>query len=184
MRIAHGVQMTSSLIEMLRRALKSPVAIISVVGGVLVVLANAAPAIDGAQALWQRWTHQQAGLETNWQGTWKSRNGYNYAFAMQLDVRADETAKGKIRWELVATPPDSHLANRIGDSATEYVSGRFDKANNIASLAGYDVTDPTLIALNSYKFQIKNDKVSFVGMTKHRGEWEAEAQGSVIVTAK
>jgi len=183
-RIAHGVQLTSSLKATLLRAVKSPLAIISVIGGVLVVLANAAPAIDGAKNLWQRWTLQQAGLETNWQGTWKSRNGYNFAFAMQLDVREDETAEGKIRWELVATPPNSHLANRIGDSATEYVSGRFDKANNVATVAGYDVTDSTLIALDSYKFQIKNDKVSFIAMTKHRGEWEAEAQGSVIVTAK
>ncbi len=103
---------------------------------------------------------------------------------MQLDVRADSTAEGQIRWELVATPPNSHLAHRIGDSAIEYVSGRFDRANNVAMLAGHDVTDPTLIALDSYKFQIKSDKVSFVGMTKHRGDWAAEAQGSVIVTVK
>jgi len=183
-RIAHGVQMTSSLKEKLLRALKSPVAIMGLIGSVLVVLANTAPAIDGAKNLWHRWAHQQAGLETNWQGTWKSRDGYNYAFAMQLDVREDDTAEGRIRWELVATPPNSHLANRIGDSATEYVSGRFDKVNNIATVAGHEVSDPTLIALDSYKFQIKNDKVSFIAMTKHRGEWEAEAQGSVIVTAK
>ena len=176
--------MTSSLKEKLLRALKSPVAIMGLIGSVLVVLANTAPAIDGAKNLWHRWAHQQAGLETNWQGTWKSRDGYNYAFAMQLDVREDDTAEGRIRWELVATPPNSHLANRIGDSATEYVLGRFDKVNNIATVAGYEVSDPTLIALDSYKFQIKNDKVSFIAMTKHRGEWEAEAQGSVIVTAK
>jgi hypothetical protein len=176
--------MISFLKEKLLRALKSPVAIIGLIGSILVVLANAAPAIDGAKNLWQRLTLQQAGLETNWQGNWRSRDGYSYAFAIQLDVREDDTADGRIRWELVATPPNSHLANRIGDSATEYVSGRFDKANNIATVAGYKVSDPTLIALDAYKFQIKNDKVSFIAMTKHRGEWEAEAQGSVIVTTK
>lgn len=176
--------MISWLMEALLRARKSPVAIIGLIGSILVVLANAAPAVDGAQDLWRRWTRQQAQLESTWQGNWKSRSGYTYVFAMQLGVQDDETAAGQIRWELVATPPNSHLADRIGDSATEYVSGRFDKSDNVATLDGYDVTDPTLIALDSYKFQIKNDKVSFVGMSKHHGEWEAEAQGSVIVTAK
>lgn len=176
--------MFSSLKEAAARALKSPVAIIGLIGSVLVVLANASPAIDGAENLWRRWTRQHAGLETNWQGTWKSRTGYNYSFAMQLEVREDETAMGQINWELVATPPNSHLADRVGDTAIEYVSGRFDKADNIATIAGYDVSDPTLIARDTYKFQIKSDKISFVGMTKNHGDWAAEAQGSVIVTAK
>ena len=182
--------MISSLKDLVLRALKSPVAIVGLIGSVLVVLANAAPAIDGAQTLWQRWTGPQTGLETTWQGTWKSRKGYNYAFAMQLDVREDETAEGQISWELVATPPNSHLANRVGDTAIEYVSGRFDRANNVAIVAGYDISDATLIAKDTYKFQIKLDKVSFFGMTKndgdtkHLGDWAAEAQGSVIVTAK
>jgi hypothetical protein len=176
--------MISSLKDLVLRALKSPVAIVGLIGSVLVVLANAAPAIDGAQTLWQRWTSPQTGLETNWQGTWKSRSGYSFAFAMQLDVGEDQTAQGWISWELLATPTNSPLAPRIGDTAIEYVSGRFDRANNIATVAGYDISDATLIAKDTYKFQIKSDKISFVGMTKNHGDWAAEAQGTVIVTAK
>lgn len=166
------------------RLIRNPIAIIGAIGSVLVVLANAGPAVDGVANLWHRWTRQHAHLETHWQGTWKSRDGFNYAFAMQLDVQDNATAEGKIRWELVATPPNSHLVHRVGDSATEYVSGKYDKDDNVATISGYKVSDPTLIALDSYKFQIKSDKVSFVGMSKHRGEWEAEAGGSVIVTEK
>jgi hypothetical protein len=179
-----GVEMSSSVKETVLRALKSPIAIIGLVGSVLVVLANAAPAIDGAKVLWQRWTVPESGLETNWQGTWKSRSGYTYAFAMKLDVAEDQTAQGWISWELLATPPGSHLASRVGHTAIEYVSGRFDKANNVATVDGYEVSDPTLIARDTYKFQIKSDKISFVAMTKNHGDWAAQAQGSVIITGK
>jgi hypothetical protein len=103
---------------------------------------------------------------------------------MKLDVGEDQKALGWISWELLATPTNSPLAPRIGDTAIEYVSGRFDRANNIATVAGYDISDATLIAKDTYKFQIKSDKISFVGMTKNHGDWAAEAQGTVIVTAK
>ncbi len=166
------------------RLVRNPIAIIGGIGSILVVLANAGPAVDGVENLWHRWTRQSAHLETNWQGTWKSRDGFNFAFAMQLDVQADATAQGTIRWEMLATPKESFLANRVGDIATEYVSGTFDKAENVATVSGYKVSDPTLLALDSYKFQIKSDKTSFVGMSAHRGEWEAEASGTVIVTEK
>ncbi len=52
------------------------------------------------------------------------------------------------------------------------------------TIKGYKVSDPTLLALDSYKFQIKSDQISFVGMSQHRGEWEAQAGGTVIVTEK
>lgn len=183
-RAAARRNMTSSFKAALSRLIRNPLAIVGAIGSLLVVLANANPAIDGASNLWRRWMHRHGGLETHWQGTWKSRDGWNFAFAMRLDVHEDESADGAIRWELVATPEGSFLANRVGSSATEYVTGRFDKADNVATVAGYKVSDPTLLALDSYKFQIKSDKVSFIGMSKHRGEWEAEAQGTVIVSEK
>ena len=166
------------------RFFKSPVAILGAVGSLFVVIANAGPALDGATNLWQRWTQKPAQLESTWQGSWKSRDGYTYDFAMQLDVHDDTVADGQISWQLIATPPDSHLTARVGDSATEFVSGAYDRAQGLATVAGYKVSDPTLIALDSYRFQLKPDHVSFVGMSKHRGEWEAEAGGTVIVTEK
>ena len=166
------------------KIIRNPVAILGAIGSVFVMLANAGPALDGATNLWRRWTQPPPSLETNWQGSWKSRDGYTYSFAMQLDVQDNGTADGQISWELIATPPKSHLASRAGESATEFVSGNYDREHSIAAVAGYKVSDPTLIALDTYKFQIKPDKVSFVGMSKHRGQWEAEAGGTVIVTEK
>ncbi|MGQ0457529.1 MAG: hypothetical protein ACT4OU_10755 [Hyphomicrobium sp.] len=164
------------------RLLRNPIAIIGAIGSVLVVLANANPAIDGVSNLWGRWAEPPPPLETTWQGTWTSRDGYRYDFAMQLNVADSGVADGQIRWDLVATPAKSHIADRVGHSATEFVSGTFDRVKGLADVDGYKVSDPTLIALDSYKFQLKPDRISFVGMTKHRGEWEAQAGGTVIVT--
>ncbi len=172
----------SSTRSLFSRLIRNPVAIIGAIGSALVVLANAGPAIDGATNLWQRATQAPAQLETTWQGDWKSRDGYHYVFAMQLSVADNDEATGEINWQLVATPPNSHLAHRIGDSGVEYVSGRFDRAKRLATLSGYKVSDPGLLALDTYRFQIKSDNISFIGMTKHRGQWEAEAGGTVIVT--
>jgi hypothetical protein len=164
------------------RLIRNPIAIIGAIGSIFVVLANAEPAMDGATHIWQRWTQPPARLETTWQGSWKSRDGFNYALAMQLQVADSGAADGQITWELVATPPGSFLQPRVGAIGIEYVRGRYDRSRGIATITGYKVSDPTLLALDSYKFQIKPDKISFVGMSKHRGGWEAAADGTVIVT--
>lgn len=166
------------------KIIRNPVAILGVIGSIFVVLANAGPALDGATNLWHRWTAPPTHLESTWQGDWKSRDGFHYGFAMQLDVAESGDAKGEISWELKATPPDSHLAPRIGDIGIEYVAGHFDRSKGLATLSGTKVSDPTLLALDAYKFQIKPDQISFVGMTKHRGSWEAQAGGTVIVTER
>jgi hypothetical protein len=166
------------------RLIRNPVAIIGAIGSVFVMLANAEPAMNGATHIWHRWTQPPPRLETTWQGTWKSRDGFNYALAMQLEVAESGDADGEISWELVATPPGSFLEPRVGATGIEYVRGHYDRSLGLATLSGYKVSDPTLLALDSYKFQIKSDKISFVGMSKHRGGWEAAADGTVIVTEK
>lgn len=168
----------------LGRLVHNPIAIIGAVGSVFVVLANANGAIDGSRRLWERWMSPPTQIESTWQGDWKSRDGYDYGFAMQLNATATGEASGEISWQLKATPAGSHLAPRIGDTGIEYVSGTFDRAKGLATIAGYKVSDPTLLALDTYKFQIKSDQISFIGMTKHRGDWEAQAGGTVIVTEK
>jgi hypothetical protein len=160
------------------------VALLAVIVPLIVLLANGERAFDEARALWLRWTNASPVLETVWQGTWKSKGGYTFDFAMQLEVRGNNSASGQIKWQLVGTPANSALAPRTGERATEFVSGRYDRLNGIASIAGYAVSDPTLLALDTYRFQIRPDKVSFVGMTRYRGDWEAEASGTVIVTEK
>lgn len=168
----------------LSRLLRNPVAIIGAIGSLFVVLANAEGALNGVNRLWHRWTAPPVALESTWQGDWKSRDGYHYAFAMQLDADDAGRANGTISWQLKATPAGSHLTKRVGATGMEYVEGRFDREAGVATISGYKVSDETLLALDSYKFQIKSDKMSFVGMSKHRGEWEAQATGTVIVTQK
>ena len=168
----------------LSRLIRNPIAIIGAIGSILVVLANAEPAVNSASALWQRWTAAPTGLDTTWQGSWKSREGFTYDFAMQLNVAETGVADGQISWKLIATPPDSQLAKRVGDTGIEYVRGHYDRARSLAVLDGYEVSDPTLLGTDTYKFQIKSDKISFVGMTKSHGEWSAEANGTVIVTER
>lgn len=168
----------------LSRLIRNPIAIVGAIGSILVVLANAEPAVNSATTLWQRWTVAPAGLDTTWQGSWKSREGFTYDFAMQLNVAETGDADGQISWKLIATPKGSPLEPRVGDTGFEYVRGHYDRARSLAVLDGYEVSDPTLLGTDTYKFQIKSDKLSFVGMTKSHGEWTAEANGTVIVTEK
>jgi hypothetical protein len=160
------------------------VAGLAVVVPIVALLANGERAFNGARDLWLHWTKRAPTLETTWQGTWKSRSGFTFDFAMQLEVHGDDSATGQIKWQLMEAAPNSPLAQRVGDKATEFVSGRYDRANGIASIAGYEVSDPTLLARDTYRLQIRADKVSFVGMTKYRGDWEAAAGGTVIVTER
>ena len=166
------------------RLIHNPFAIIGAIGSIFVVLSNAEGALDGVERLWHRWTAPPSQIESTWQGDWKSRDGYDYEFAMQLNATETGDAAGEISWQLKAAPPTSHLKTRIGAIGIEYVNGSFDRAKGLATISGYKVSDPTLLGLDSYKFQIKPDQISFIGMTKHRGDWEAQASGTVIVTEK
>ena len=168
----------------LSRFIRNPITIIGLIGSVVAILANAEGAVDSVNHLWHRWSAPPAQLDTNWQGDWKSRNGYHYGFAMQLRVGESGAADGEISWQLKAAPPNSHLANRVGDVGVEYVRGTFDRAKGLANLNGYRVSDPTLLALDNYRFQIKSDQTTFIGMTKHYGDWEAAADGTVIVSER
>ena len=121
-------------------------------------------------------------LETIWQGDWGSREGFRYSFSAQLYVATDDDVEGKINWQLTATPGE-HLSDRVGSTAAEYVRGSYDRKTKLMTVAGYEVSDPTLIATDTYRLQIKPDGISFVGMTLHyTGEWSAQTTGTVIVS--
>jgi hypothetical protein len=176
--------MPSSFSKAVRKLRTNPFVVgIIVVGTLLIALANTGRSLSELRQLWTGWTQQYPALETTWHGSWMGRDGHKFLFAMQLEVAANDAAEGYISWQLVSTPAGSHLAHRVGAVANEFVKGRFDRRENIAIVEGYDVSDPTLLALDSYKLQIRPDK-TFVGMTKHRGDWEAQASGNVIVVAK
>lgn len=170
----------------IRRARSHPIiAALMLTAVALVGLANAGRAIEQLGTLWASWTHKSPRLETTWQGTWESRRGYKFAFVMQLEVLANDSADGRIRWRLIETPPASTLADRINDEATEFVSGGYDRQKRVATLVGRAVSDATLIVPDTYKFQVLADNVSFLGMTKDNdGSWAAAANGRVIVVEK
>jgi len=175
------VETQSDIRTRLARVMRNPLAIVGAIGSVLVIIANAAPALNSATELWSRWTHPPARLDTTWQGTWKSREGFTYNFAMQLAVSNGGSAEGRINWKLMATPPGSFLEKRVGDTGIEHVRGQYDRIRGLAVLDGYEVSDPSLLGVDSYKFQIKPDRITFLGMTRSHGEWAAEASGTVIV---
>jgi hypothetical protein len=166
----------------LARLVRNPVAIIGAVGSIFVVLANANGAIDGAESLWHRWTAQPTVLVTTWQGEWKSREGFRFGLAMELRVAPGGVADGEMSWQLLSAPAGHVLENRIGATGVEYVRGHFDRTTGIALIDGYRVSDPTLLGTDHYRFQIRPDKSTFIGMSKNYGRWEAQASGTVIVT--
>jgi hypothetical protein len=157
-------------------------AAIGATGTVVALLANADPAIDGAKRLWARFTTSPTPLETVWQGDWSSRQGMHFSFSAEIDVAANNEATGQISWQLTGTPPGYFLEPRIGSVAIEYVSGEYDREKKQMVVTGYRVSDPTLLALDTYRLQIKPDNISFIGMTRNHGEWEAQTAGAVIVT--
>ncbi len=166
----------------LGRLIRNPVAIIGAVGSTFVVLANANGAIDGARTLWHRWTAPPTALITTWQGEWKSREGFRFGLAMELRVAPGGAADGEMSWQLLEAPTGNPLSSRLGATGIEYVNGTFDRAEGIALIDGYKVSDPTLLGTDRYRFQIRPDKNTFIGMSKNYGRWEAQASGTVIVT--
>lgn len=159
------------------------IAAIGAAGSVLALLANADPAIEGAKRIWARWTTEPPALDTTWQGEWASRRGTRFTFAMQIGVTPKDEAEGRISWQLTATPPGYFLEDRIGSTAYEYVHGSFDREKKLMLVTGYEVSDPALIATDTYKLQIEPDGLSFTGMTADNDEtWAAQAKGTVIIS--
>ncbi|MFO0562768.1 MAG: hypothetical protein U0269_32415 [Polyangiales bacterium] len=84
-----------------------------------------------------------------WAGRWNDSDGWRFTFELSLRRQANNVS-GEFVWTLAATQ-DPSMTRRIGDSAIERVRGTVDCASGTLSLAGYAVTDATLIARDAYE---------------------------------
>lgn len=158
------------------------VAILVATAAVFAVLANAGKAVEVGSNLWSKWATPTPILDATWQGVWGQPRGHTFSFVMRLAIQPDDSAAGEILWQLIDAPPDSFLAKRINEEATEFVSGTYDRATHTAVLEGVAVSDPTLIMKDSYKFVILPDKATFEAVTLgSQNRWNGMARGRVVV---
>jgi hypothetical protein len=81
-------------------------------------------------------------------------------------AREGATVRGAIRWTLAETPDEMYTA-RVGETATEYVTGTFSPPGLIA-LDGTSVTDDSLISADHYDLHLADDG-SLVGVAREGG---------------
>jgi hypothetical protein len=119
-------------------------------------------------------------LKTRWEGAWESDQGYRFSFVMHLDITGEDTADGYILWRLLGTPPGSFLAGRVNEPGTEFVRGSIDRSVGVLSVAGYRTDNPTLLALDQYRFFISADNRTFRGISKTlEGTWHTAINGTI-----
>ncbi len=104
------------------------------------------------------------GSDRRFVGAWAG-DGWRYRLMIDL-AREGRTMRGAIRWTLAETPDEMYTA-RIGETATEYVSGTFSPPG-VISLDGQSVTDDSLISADHYDLHLADDG-SVVGVAREGG---------------
>ncbi len=118
-----------------------------------------------------------ADLSGTWQGHWVSPTGFIYDTTLTLKVAPDGAANGAFAWVLKRSPRPEEQA-KIGNAATEYVSGRIDAAAHTVALQGIRKDDPnSVIDLDAYRMMISDDGRVMGGITHNHGNW----QGQIIL---
>jgi hypothetical protein len=105
-----------------------------------------------------------------WAGQWSDIQGWRYTFDLALR-RSGATVTGRYVWRLEHTT-DASMRARVGHSAVERVRGTVDCTSGALVYAGYEVSDDTLIAADSYRVQIGAD-LSLSGQSRgNEGLWD------------
>ena len=125
------------------------------------------------------WTQTKPDLPANdltgeWQGSWISPSGYLFATTLKLQVAADGKAEGAFVWTLRRSPlPEEQ--SKIGMSATEYVSGRFDAAAGTLVVAGTRKDDPhDVIFTDRYRLMVADSGRAMGGLSRNLGDWDSQ----------
>lgn len=113
-------------------------------------------------------------LAGEWQGSWTSPSGYLFTTTLKLQVAADGKAEGAFVWTLRRSPlPEEQ--RKIGMSATEYVSGRFDAAAGTLVVAGTRKDDPhDVIFTDRYRLVVADSGRAMGGLSRNLGDWDGQ----------
>ncbi len=103
-------------------------------------------------------------------------------FALGLPLHDDAEASGRIRrrgerhlvWTLERSPLPQEQ-RKIGMSATEYVSGRFDAAAGTLVVAGMRKDDPhDVIFTDRYRLIVADSGRAMAGLSRNLGDWDGQ----------
>lgn len=110
----------------------------------------------------------------HWTGDWSSPSGAYLTIVVDLDDDGAGGISGRIEWTLRRTMRPEKM-NKIGMSATEYVSGRFDPVTNTLTMKGYRKDDPNnvLVMVDSYRLVLTEDSRHLNGAARNGGKWNA-----------
>jgi hypothetical protein len=116
-------------------------------------------------------------VASRWTGTWQGSDGHRFRFGLQLHAKGNQV-EGRILWRLTATPRRSSLANRLGDSGTEYVQGTYQSNKRTFHLKGIRVSDRSLLATDEYSLVVSADGRRIEGRSRgNRNDWKSEVRG-------
>ncbi|MFN6962330.1 MAG: hypothetical protein ACK4S4_01040 [Pyrinomonadaceae bacterium] len=107
-----------------------------------------------------------------WNGEWSTVSGAYHALQVTLDSDKNDGLTGQIAWTLKRTPrPDKQ--SKVGLSATEHVTGRYDPASRVVRLKGHSKTDPggLLVMLDEYRLDLSADSQRPAGQARNAGKW-------------
>jgi hypothetical protein len=106
----------------------------------------------------------------NWSGDWASPSGAYLRQNVSLSEDGNGNVTGQIQWTLVRTNRPEKMS-KIGMSATEYVSGKYDPYSQSVTLQGYRKDDPNgvLVMLDSYRLKLSGNNLS--GLARNGGKW-------------
>ena len=76
-------------------------------------------------------------------------------------------------WTLRVCPSSrKDLFDKVGQSATEDVSGTYDAESKVLKLQGTGTSDETLLSNDTYNIKVSKEETTFSGTTKGSGRWE------------
>jgi hypothetical protein len=113
-------------------------------------------------------------LTGEWKGSWTSPSGYLFTSTLSLQIAPDGAASGAFVWKLERSPlPEEQ--RKIGMTATEYVSGRFDAATGTLVVAGTRKDDPhDVIFTDRYRLVVADSGRALGGLSRNLGDWDGQ----------
>ena len=119
-------------------------------------------------------------------GDWtKINTTYSFEFDLTLNIKEDNKVEGYFHWKVVQYDKKNKLSqdyyeNKIGKTATEYVSGTYIPSEQKYYLKGYEKDDPhSIIGIDTY--EITEDKKGNIGgPTNANGSWQGRINGRLV----